>query len=307
MEHRLMGSDLTVSVVGLGCNNFGTIIDEDRTREVVAAALDVGITHFDTAEMYGEGRSEELLGAALGRARDDVVVASKALPRPPGEAYEPGALARRIVEGCEGSLRRLGTDRIDVYYHHFPDPEAPADEALEALSGLVRSGKVLHIACSNYRAEQLRDAAGVSSASGTASYCANQVEWSLINRSAEASVVPAARELGVAVVPYFPLASGLLTGKYRRGEQFPAGSRLAFNDYFAQVASDENFTYLERLIEFAESLDHTILELAIAWLLAQDTVPSVIAGATSAEQIKSNVSAAEWRLSPAELAAVPTR
>jgi aryl-alcohol dehydrogenase-like predicted oxidoreductase len=279
-------------------------IDADATTAVVNAALDAGITHFDTAEMYGGGKSEEFLGAALGARRDDVVIATKYLPRPKEEAYTPGVLAKRIREAVEGSLRRLGTDRIDVYYQHYPDADAPVEEALVALDELVRAGKVLHLANSNDTAAQLSDAESVAKAKGTARFCGTQIEWSLLSRGVEADIVPAAAAAGMGVVPYFPLASGLLTGKYRKGEPYPEGSRLAASPYFAGAATDENFDRIERYIAFAEGHGHTITELAIGWLLAQPTVTSVIAGATTPEQVVANVAAATWTLNAAQAAEV---
>jgi aryl-alcohol dehydrogenase-like predicted oxidoreductase len=306
METRRIGQDgPEVSVIGIGCNNFGMRMDEQASAAVVRAALDAGITHFDTAEMYGGGHSEEFLGRALGKRRDEAVIATKMLPRPKDQAYEPGALERRVHEGCELSLRRLGTDRIDVYYQHYPDADAPVDEVLSAFDSLIKDGKVLHVACSNYSAPQMDAASDASTANGYRRFCANQVEWSLLKRDIEKDVVPAARRLGMSIVPYFPLASGLLTGKYRRGEEFPEGTRLASSSYFAGIATDENFEYVEKLTDYAKSLGHSILELAIAWLLAQDGVPSVIAGATSPEQVKANAGAAAWHLTAQELSGLP--
>jgi len=308
MEKRRIGTDgPEVSLVGLGCNNFGMRIDETASAAVVDAALDAGITHFDTAEMYGGGRSEEFLGRALNGRRDQVVIATKASPRPKDDAFEPGNLGRRIREACEGSLKRLGTDRIDLYYQHYPDGDAPLDEALEAFDSLNREGKVLHIACSNYSGELLAAAAKVSTAQHLASFCADQVEWSLLVRDAEASVVPEATRLGVSVVPYFPLASGLLTGKYRRGEDFPAGSRFAASSYFAGVANDSNFDYLDKLSAFAQSHGHSVLDLAFGWLAAQTSVASIIAGATTPGQVQANVQAAGWQMTADELRALPAR
>jgi aryl-alcohol dehydrogenase-like predicted oxidoreductase len=291
-----------VSVVGLGCNNFGVRMDQAAVDKVVAAALDAGITHFDTAEMYGGGKSEEFLGRALGSRRDGVVIASKFLPRPNDEPYKPGALRDRILQGCDISLGRLGTDHIDLYYQHYPDPAAPVEELRDALATLQKAGKVVHVASSNVTAEQIdeSDAAGVG-------FVATQIDWSLLNRAVEESVVPAARRHGLGVVPYFPLASGLLTGKYRRGEEFPEGTRLASSKYFAAVATDENFAHVDRLQAWAEAKGHTILELAFAWLLAQDGVASVIAGATSTGQVAANAAAAGWALDGAELADLPSR
>lgn len=308
MQTRRIGQDgPEVSVVGIGCNNFGMRIDEEASAAVVHAALEAGITHFDTAEMYGGGRSEEFLGRALGKRRDQAIIASKMLPRPKDQDYTPGVLAQRVREGCELSLRRLATDRIDLYYQHYPDADAPVDEVLSALDTLIKDGKVRHVACSNYSAEQMDAASDSSTTHGYTRFCANQVEWSLLKRDVEKQVVPTARQLGMSIVPYFPLASGLLSGKYHRGEEFPEGSRLASSSYFAGIASDENFEYVDALTEFANGLGHSILELAFAWLLAQDGVPSVIAGATSPEQVKANAAAAGWQLTTDELAGLPSR
>jgi aryl-alcohol dehydrogenase-like predicted oxidoreductase len=290
-----------VSIVGLGCNNFGMRVDEAATAKVVATALDAGITHFDTAEMYGGGKSEEFLGRALGSRRDEVVIASKFLPRPNDQPYTPGVLRDRILEGCEISLRRLGTDHIDLYYQHYPDADAPLDELVEAFDTLRRAGKIIHVASSNVTAVQIEEAAAAGGG-----FVATQIEWNLLNRAVEASVVPAARAHGMGIVPYFPLASGMLTGKYKRGEEFPEGTRLASNKYFASVATDDNFTYVERLQKWAEQRGHTLLDLAVAWLLAQDGVASVIAGATKPEQVEANVAAASWRLTAADLEDLPT-
>jgi len=305
METRTLGkAGPALSVVGLGCNNFGMAIDAKAAAVVVHAALEAGITHFDTAEMYGGGQSEEMLGAALGARRDEAIVATKFLPRPAGQAYEPGVLAARIREGAETSLRRLRTDRIDLYYQHMPDPEAPVEEALEALDGLVRAGKVLHIASSNVTADQIAAAASAAEARGFAAFAGTQIHWNLLNREVEESVVPAAEAAGLGVVPYFPLASGLLTGKYRRGEPFPPGTRLARNERFAGRATDENFDRIEAYEAFAADRGRTVTELAVDRILAQPAVASVIAGATRAEQVAANAAAATWVLSADEAAAV---
>jgi aryl-alcohol dehydrogenase-like predicted oxidoreductase len=299
---RLGGDGPALSIVGLGCNNFGMKIDRTASATVVNAALDAGITHFDTAEMYGGGSSEEFLGAALGSRRDEVVIATKFLPRPKDQPYEPGALRRRIVEGCEGSLRRLGTDRIDLYYQHYPDKDAPAEEALEALDELVRAGKVLHIASSNVSAQDIATAAEASTAKGFVRFRGTQIEWNLLSRDVEREVVPAARKADLGIVPYFPLASGMLTGKYRQGQPYPEDSRLSTMSFFAGVATDANFERVADLTSFARERGHTILELAIAWLAAQDGVTSVITGATRPEQVHANAKAATWDLSAADLA-----
>ncbi|MEV0056127.1 aldo/keto reductase [Saccharopolyspora shandongensis] len=307
METRQLGGDgPALSVVGLGCNNFGMKLDQEASTAVIDAALDAGVTHFDTAEMYGGGRSEEFIGAALGARRDKVVLATKFLPRPKDEPYVPGALRRCILDACEASLRRLRTDRIDLYYQHYPDLEAPADEALATLDELVQQGKVLHIASSNVSAEQIATAAGTSADRSLARFCGTQIEWNLLSREVERDVVPAARANGLGIVPYFPLASGMLTGKYRRGGSFPPGSRFDTMSFFAdKVVSDDNFERVEALTAFAEERGHSILELAVAWLAAQDGVASVITGATTPDQVHANAAAASWTLTPADLAALP--
>ncbi|MGW1678252.1 aldo/keto reductase [Saccharopolyspora sp. NPDC002376] len=307
METRRLGGDgPALSVVGLGCNNFGMKLDQQASAEVIGAALDAGITHLDTAEMYGEGRSEEYIGAALGARRDEVVIATKFLPRPKDEPYTPGALRKRILDACEGSLRRLGTDRIDLYYQHYPDPEAPVDEVLETLDELVKQGKVLHVASSNVSAERIATAANVSAERSLPRFCGTQIEWNLLSREVEQSIVPAARDNGLGVVPYFPLASGMLTGKYRRGSSFPAGSRFDAMSYFAdRFVNDESFDRVEALTAFAEERGHSILELAVAWLAAQDGVASVITGATTPDQVRANAAAANWTLTSADLTALP--
>ncbi|SFS89680.1 aldo/keto reductase [Saccharopolyspora flava] len=305
-ERRLGTGGPALSVIGLGCNNFGMKLELEDSRAVLEAALEAGITHLDTAEMYGGGRSEEIIGECLGSRRDDVVIATKFTPRPKDETYRPGALAERIREACEGSLRRLRTDRIDVYYQHYPDAEAPEDEALEALDELVRAGKVLHVASSNVSAQQIARSQEISQERSWTRFTGTQIEWNLLHREVEAEVVPAARRNGLGVVPYFPLASGLLTGKYRKGAAFPEGSRFDKLSALAdRVVSDENFDAVERLTAFAEERGHTILELAVAWLLAQRDVTSVITGATSPDQVRANVAAAGWHLSADDLAALP--
>ncbi|MCB0996131.1 MAG: aldo/keto reductase [Acidimicrobiales bacterium] len=306
MEQRRLGGDgPAMSVVGLGCNNFGMKLERDDSLAVLRAALDAGITHFDTAEMYGGGKSEEYVGEAVAGCRDDVVIATKFMPRPGDQTYEPGALRQRILDGVEISLRRLNTDRIDLYYQHYPDADAPVEEALETLQDLVAQGKVLHIASSNFSGAQIDAAAAAAADKGYPRFCGTQIEWNMLSRGVEDEVVPAARRNSLGIVPYFPLASGLLTGKYQKGEEFPEGSRFAFMSYFAGVATEENFEQVEALTAFAAERGHTILELAVAWLAAQEGVTSVICGATKPAQIADNVRAAEWAMSADELAAVP--
>lgn len=296
MDSNLRTAEPALSAVGLGCNNFGMKLDEGASISVVHAALDAGVTHFDTAEMYGGGKSEEFLGRALRDRRSAAFVATKFSPRPGDEAFESGALSRRIREACEGSLRRLGTDHIDLYYQHYPDADAPLDELLTTMGELVDEGKVRHIARSNVDHGDLERAAATTAAV--------QVEWSLLNRDVEVDLVPAAERLGIGVVPYFPLASGLLSGKYRKGEPFPEGSRLDSMSYFASVATDDNMERVERLRAAAEGHGHSLLELAVAWLLAQPSVLSVICGATTAEQVAANSVAAGWTLDEGTLAEV---
>jgi aryl-alcohol dehydrogenase-like predicted oxidoreductase len=304
MEYRQLGrSGLTVSAVGLGCNNFGMRIDEEATAAVVHQALESGITFFDTAEMYGGGKSEEFLGAALGKRRDEVVVATKfGGPKGPGPGQAAGS-RRNTIRACEDSLRRLGTDYIDLYYQHYPDPLTPIDETLEALTDLVGQGKVRYVASSNVVGWQIADADHLAGDRGLQRFTGCQIEWSLLNRAVETEIVPACRHFEVGIVPYFPLASGLLTGKHKRGEPFAADSRMS-TPYFASSATEENWDRIDRLSAVAESRGHTILELAICWLLSQAGVSSVLTGATKAEQVVANVAAAEWRLTSDELAAV---
>jgi aryl-alcohol dehydrogenase-like predicted oxidoreductase len=306
MEMRALGAHgPQVSVIGLGCNMFGPKLDLAASRAVINAALDAGVTHLDTAESYGGGTSEEFIGATLGSRRDHVVIATKFHPRPKDEPYAPGLLAKRIREGCDISLRRLRTDHIDLYYQHFPDPAAPVEEALESLDALVRAGKVLHLGCSNFTGDLLRRAADFTASAERTGLCGTQLEWNLLNRQAERDAVPVAVELELGIVPYFPLASGLLTGKYRRDAPFPSGSRLESMDYFKTVLTPANFNRVDQLTEFAAERGHTVLELAIAWLLAQDGVASVITGATTPAQVEANVPAAGWRLTSEDLSSLP--
>ena len=308
MESRRLGSaGPQVSVVGLGCNNFGMKLDQAQTTAVVQAALEAGITHFDTAESYGDGQSEVFLGKALGDRRESVVVATKFAARSAGEPYEPGALRRRILEGCDISLGRLGTDYIDLYYHHHPDPEAPVEEALETLMELQASGKVRHVACSNYGPELIEEAVATAQRLEFPGFVADQVHWNLLSREVEEETVPALRKHGMGIVPFFPLESGLLTGKYVEGKEWPEGSRFTALPRFARFATKENLARVGRLAAFAEGRGHSLLELAFGWLLSQEGVASVIAGATTPEQVGSNVQAGTaWRLSAEELAAVPS-
>jgi aryl-alcohol dehydrogenase-like predicted oxidoreductase len=307
MEYRNLGkSGLKVSVVGLGCNNFAMKCDADQTRAVVHHSLDLGINLFDTADIYGNrGGSEELLGRALGNRRRDVIVATKFGMAMGDGPYQRGGSRRYIMAAAEASLKRLGTDYIDLYQIHMPDPETPQPETIEALTDLVRAGKVRYIGSSNLAAWQLVDAAWISRANHLASYISAQNQYNLLDRRIERELVPACREFGVGILPYFPLASGFLTGKYRKGAEPPKGSRLALmQPMAARTLTEENFATLERLEQFARSRERTILELAIGWLASQQQVSSVIAGATTPEQVDDNVKAGSWKLSDGELAEV---
>jgi aryl-alcohol dehydrogenase-like predicted oxidoreductase len=296
MERRSIGS-LEVSVAGLGCNNFGWRLDAAASTAVVEAALDAGVTFFDTADIYGDTKSEEYLGRALGGRRKDVIVATKF-----GLAVDErrgGARPDYVHRAAEDNLRRLGTTWIDLYQLHRPDPGVPIAETLGALDELVRAGKVREIGCSNFTVQQLREAESAVRP-GHARFVSVQNEYSLLHRDPEHDVIPECERAGMAFLPYFPLASGLLTGKYRKGRPIPTGTRLSEGSRRTAL-SDRNLDVVEALIEFAESRGHTLLELAISWLAAQPTVASVIAGATSPEQVRANAAAVRWHLSRQEL------
>jgi len=305
MRYRTLGdSGLLVSVVGLGCNNFGGRIDTQQTRSVVDAAIDAGITLFDTAEMYGtDGGSELALGEVLGSRRDKVVLATKFGHQKVDMGYGPAAGAKGgrnyIRLAVEKSLRRLRTDYIDLYQLHTPDPLTPIEETIAALHELVLEGKVRYLGHSNLTGWQLADAAHKSA--GATPFVSSQNHWSLLERGAEAEVVPAARHFGLGVLPYFPLANGLLTGKVRRGQEVPAGTRLAAR---AGYITDAKLDKVEALISWGAGRDVSILEIAIAGLAAQPGCTSVIAGATTAEQVKANATAGEWEPTAADLAAI---
>ncbi len=307
MEYRKLGkSGLKVSVVGLGTNNFGMRCDAEQTRAVVQRALDEGITLLDTADFYGNrGGSEELLGKALGDRRHDAIIATKFGVPMGGSPYQRGASRRYIAGAAEASLKRLSTDYIDLYQIHFPDPDTPQQETLEALSDLVRAGKVRYIGCSNFAAWQMVDALWISRTDHLASYISAQNQYNLLERRIETELAPACRQFGIGILPYFPLASGLLTGKYRRGAEPPAGTRMALmRPMVSRFLTDKNFTVVEGLEEFARGHAHSILELAVSWLASQAEVSSVICGATSPEQVSQNVKACGWKLTAEEIAEV---
>lgn len=302
MEFRNIGS-LTVSVVGIGCNNFGGRIDQAATRSVVDAALDEGINFFDTADIYANGRSEEMLAAALGSRRDKVVLATK-FGMGDGKRMPAGAGAASVESAVEGSLRRLGTDRIDLYQLHTPDDATPIETTLEGLDRLVRSGKVREVGCSNFDGRLLDEAASSAEEKGTERFVSVQNELSLLHRRGEADLLAACDRHDLAILPYFPLASGMLTGKYRRGEEPPTGTRLSGMpaDRRERALSDRRFDLVEALQGFAQERSHTLLELAMSWLAGLPHLASVIAGATTPEQVRANVAAVGWSLSDDERA-----
>ena len=300
MERRKIGS-LEVSVVGLGCNNFGGRIDETRTEEVINSALDQGINLFDTADMYADGRSEELIGRFLvdrGR-RSDVLIATKFGNDMPGQGR--GARPEYVRRALEASLKRLRTDHVDLYQQHVPDHDVPIADTLGALDELVKAGKVREIGCSNFSAQQIKEAQAAAARQGSARFASVQNEYSLLHRDPEQGVLDECERQGIALLPFFPLMSGLLTGKYRQGGPVPEGTRVAKFERYRKLLTEENLDKVEALISFAESRGHTILELAISWLLAHRVVASVIAGATSAKQVRGNVASAGWELTRHDL------
>jgi aryl-alcohol dehydrogenase-like predicted oxidoreductase len=302
MPTRPLGG-LQVAAVGLGCNNFGGRLDLVATRRVVHKALDLGVTLFDTADAYGNrGASEDFLGQTLGARRKDIVLATKfGLPMD-ASGQLAGASPRYIALAVEASLKRLRTDWIDLYQLHRPDPETPIAETLQALDALVRQGKVRQIGCSNLTATRLIAAQETAADAGLAAFVSCQDEYSLLERGIERELIPAMHARALSLLPYFPLAGGLLTGKYRRGAPPPPGARLAHSTHHAgQFINDRNWRIVEELAEFVAQRGRTMLELAFAWLLARPVVASVIAGATTPEQIEANVRAVTWVLSPQEL------
>ena len=306
MTAKRMIGGLAVSVAGLGCNNFGRRLDARRSADVVHAALDAGVTLFDTADLYGDGASEDFLGRALAARRDDAVIVTKFGMRAPAGGLT-GGHPNWVPRACDESLRRLGTDRIDLYLLHRPDPETPIADTLGALDVLVEQGKVREIGCSNFSPAQLDDGAAAAAAGGLRGFVTVQNQYSLLHREPEAEVLPACDRLGLSFMPYFPLASGILTGKYRRGEPVPAGTRLGGGggELAEKVIDEDRLSAAERLTAFAESRGHSLLELALSWLAAQPSIATVIAGATSVEQVRANAAAtAAWSLTSEDLVRV---
>ena len=306
MEYKPLGrSGLQVSVVGLGCMNFGMMNDESQAAAIVARALELGINFFDTADVYGNrGTSEEYLGRALGPRRRNVLIATKfAGPMSAEQAWMQGGSRRWIMQAVEGSLRRLGTDYIDLYQMHRADTAVPIEETVRALDDLVHQGKVRYLGNSNFSAWQVTEAEWTARSCNLHRFVSAQNRYSILTRDAEKDLVPAVTAYGLGILPYFPLESGLLTGKYQRGKPMPAGTRLAKWAGFATstFATDDKFAKVERLSELCERFDHSLLDLAIGWLAGKPWVSSVIAGVTSVKQLEQNVAAGAWRGSAEEL------
>ncbi|WP_432900663.1 aldo/keto reductase [Micromonospora matsumotoense] len=301
MTYRRLGdSGLVVSVVGVGCNNFGRKLDIDGTRAVVDAALDAGITFFDTADIYGEppGGSEELLGQALKGRRDDVVLATKfgmSMGGRNGRDFGVRGSRRYVMRAVEASLRRLGTDHIDLYQLHEPDPDTPIDETLAALDDLVRAGKVRYLGNSNFSGWQIADADWAAKTRGLARFVSAQNHYNLLHRDAEVEIIPACERFGLGLLPFFPLANGLLTGKYQRDTAPPAGSRLSGGGRYAERLAAARWDTIEALEGYAAQRGLTLLQVAIGGLAARPAVASVIAGATTPEQVRANAVAGTWQ------------
>ena len=311
MEHRTLGrSGLQVSAIGLGCNNFGQRIDLEQARRVVHAALDAGITLFDTADVYGglgqpgahKGASEEILGAILGANRREVVVASKFAMPMDDSGRRVGASRRWIVQAVEDSLTRLRTGWIDLYQQHSFDPKTPLEETMAALDDLVRAGKVRYLGCSNFAAWQVADAMWIARAAGSTPFVSCQDEYSLLVRKLEPEMLPAMERFGLGLLPYFPLASGLLTGKYRRNATMPEGRLTTTQRLADRFLIDPHWAKVEKLTDFCAERGRTMVELAFSWLLARGVVSSVIAGATRVDQVQQNAAAGGWALTAEDLA-----
>jgi aryl-alcohol dehydrogenase-like predicted oxidoreductase len=305
MEQRRLGnSGLKVSAIGLGTNSFGRTVGGDEAVSVIRCALEQGITFIDCADIYAGGRSEELVGQAIVGRRAEVVLASKCGMAMPAGPHARGLSRRWIMQALEDSLRRLNTDFIDLYQAHVPDADTPLEETLRAMDDLVRQGKVRYIGCSNYNAWQLAQAVGVSERFGLSPWISAQNRWNLLDDLEDPLLPEACDALGVGIIPFTPLASGILTGKYRRGEAPPAGTRAGDLPNVGARLTDENLNAVDRLRPWAETRGHTMAELAIAWLLAHREVSTVIVGARTASQVEANIKAAAWSLTAAERDAV---
>lgn len=302
MRYRLLGnSGLRVSVVGLGTNQFGGKVDQETTTRIIHRALDLGINFIDTADTYTGGRSEEMIGEAIKNRRSEVILATKVGNKTGDGPNDVGTSRWRIMHQVEQSLRRLKTDYIDLYQIHRFDPHTPYEETMRALDDLVRSGKVRYIGASNYAAWQLCRANDVAAMHGWAPFVSVQPHYHMFEREIERELIPYCRAFNVGIIPYFPLAGGFLTGKYRQGEAPPKGSRGESNPYVQRYFTESNFEKLESLKDFADGQGRTMVELAIAWLCAEPQVSTVICGATSPEQVEANAKAATWELSSADM------
>jgi 1-deoxyxylulose-5-phosphate synthase len=305
VEHRQLGSaGVRVSAIGLGTNQFGGKVDQSGVNEIVAAALDAGINFIDTADVYTKSRSEETLGVALKGRWSSVVLATKVFNSTGEGPNDRGASRYHILNGVEASLRRLQSDHIDLYQIHRWDVNTPIEETLRALDDLVRSGKVRYVGASNFAAWQLARANLLAEVRNWAPFVTIQPHYHMFERAIEQELIPYCNAYHVGILPYFPLAGGFLTGKYRRRQPAPAGSRGESSTYVQQYMTDTNYDKVEHLSAWAQSRDHTMGELAHAWLLAQPQVSSVISGATSVEQVQLNARAADWRLTLDELVEV---
>jgi aryl-alcohol dehydrogenase-like predicted oxidoreductase len=306
MLYRTLGNtDLRVSAIGLGCNNFASRVDLAATRRVVHQALDAGITLFDTADVYGNrGGSEEFLGQTLGARRKDVILVTKfGLPMDDDGELQGGS-RHYVIRAIEASLRRLNTDWIDLYYVHRPDAATPIEETLRALDDLIRVGKVRTIGCSNFSAVQVAEALAAAKQHDVNTFVSCQDQYNLLSREIERELIPTMQAHGLSLLPYFPLASGMLTGKYKRGAPMPSGTRLSDPRYSERFVNEQNWLVIERLRHFCATHGRGLLELAFSWLLAQPVVASVIAGATTTEQVRENIATLNTRLSAAELAQI---
>lgn len=303
MQYRHLGkSGLFVSAIGLGTNQFGGKVDAKQTAEIIHAAVDLGVNFIDTADIYREGRSETFIGAAIQGLREKILIATKVRhPAAPNGPNDRGASRHHILTGAEASLRRLGVETIDLYQIHSWDDETPIEETMRALEDLVRTGKVRYLGASNFAAWQLSHANALAELHGWTAFVSIQPHFHMLHRAVESDLLPACKYFNLGVLPYFPLAGGFLTGKYRRGQGAPKGSRGEESPYVQKYLTDENYTIVEKLEALAKERGHGLNELAIAWLLVQPQVSSVISGATKVEQVQANVKAGDWGLTAEDL------
>lgn len=299
MKTRKLGS-LDVSIIGLGCNNFGGRLDLAGTKNVLDAAIDTGVTFMDTSDTYGATKSESLMGEVLKGRRDQVVLATKFGMANQAGGIVGGATPDYIHSSIDGSLKRLQTDHVDLYQLHRPHDDVPIADTLGALKELVDAGKVREIGCSNFSKAQLEEAERVATEQGLPRFVSVQNEYSMLRREPEPEVLPTARALGIGFLPFFPLLSGILTGKYRKGQPLPQGTRVTGNERWESLLTEGTLDLIEELVAFSEERGYELLDLAFAWLLAEPAVSSVIAGATSAAQVQRNAQAARWELTAAE-------